>query len=223
MGRTKRKQMEGGDLPTPEDHGLLRPAKDSVDKLDIILQEIKDSRQAIENRLSSITIELNILKNDQANLSERIKHTESDITEILPTHNTYKTTIAKLQQQVEVLQERVEDAEGRSRHNNIRILGLPEGTEGRDPTHYVETWLQSLATDRLSVHFTVERAHRVPGRKPAPGSPARTLIARILNYRDRDAILQMASEMDPRAEGIPYALLFPTKLRLTHNQQSLFF
>ncbi|KAJ1191194.1 hypothetical protein NDU88_000510 [Pleurodeles waltl] len=88
MGRTKGKQMEGGDLPTPEDHGLLRPAKDSVDKLDFILQEIKDSRQAIENRLSSITIELNILKDDQAKLSERIKHTESDITEILPTHNT---------------------------------------------------------------------------------------------------------------------------------------
>ncbi|KAJ1178456.1 hypothetical protein NDU88_003702 [Pleurodeles waltl] len=71
MGCTKGKQMEGGDPQTPEDHVVLRPAKDSVDKLNIILEEIKDSRQAIENRLSSITIELNILKDDQAKLSER--------------------------------------------------------------------------------------------------------------------------------------------------------
>ncbi|KAJ1123046.1 hypothetical protein NDU88_001519 [Pleurodeles waltl] len=191
--------MDGGEIPTPEDQILILPAKENVDKLDIILQEIKDSRQAIENRLGSITVELNILKDDQTKLSDRLKQTESTLAEILPTHNKNKTAIERLQQQVEVLQEKTEDVEGCSRRNNVRIITLPEGKEGKDPTRYIEIWLQSIATDRLSVHFVVERAHRIPGRKPIPGAPVRPFIAWILNYRDRDVILQVAREMDPIA------------------------
>ncbi|KAJ1100898.1 hypothetical protein NDU88_005973 [Pleurodeles waltl] len=57
-------------------HGRLRPrgAKENMDKLDI-LQEIKDSRQAIESRLGTITVELNILKDDRTKLSDRLKQT----------------------------------------------------------------------------------------------------------------------------------------------------
>ncbi|KAJ1119363.1 hypothetical protein NDU88_007549 [Pleurodeles waltl] len=128
-----------------------------MDKLDTILKEIRDSRQAIENRLDMITTDMNIMKDDQAKLSDRLKQTES--TDILPTHNDNENAIAKLQQQMEALQERIEDAEGRSRCNNIRIIGLPEGKEGNDPTRYIETWLQSIAKDKLLIHFVVERAH----------------------------------------------------------------
>ncbi|KAJ1119328.1 hypothetical protein NDU88_007514 [Pleurodeles waltl] len=139
-----------------------------------------------------ITTDINIMKDDQAKLSDRLKQTESTVADILLTHNDNKNGIAKLQQQTEALQERIEDAEGRLRRNNIRIIGLPEGKEGKDPTRYIETWLQSIAKDKLSIHFVVEREHRIPGRKPIPGAPARPVRARILNYRDRDVTLQVA-------------------------------
>ncbi|KAJ1138644.1 hypothetical protein NDU88_005025 [Pleurodeles waltl] len=90
---------------------------------------------------------------------------------MLPTHNEKGTAIELLQQQVQALQERAEDAEGRSRRNNIRILGTPEGKEGKNPTQYVEEWLKSIVEDRLSVHFVVDRAHRIPGRRPLPEAP----------------------------------------------------
>ncbi|KAJ1210554.1 hypothetical protein NDU88_005917 [Pleurodeles waltl] len=226
-----------------------------MDKLDTILKEIRDSRKAIENRLVMITTGMNIMKDDQAKLSDRLKQTESTVADIPPTHNDNKNAIAKLQQQMEALQERIEDAEGRSRRNNIRIIRLPEGKEGNDPTRYIETWLQSIAKDKLLIHFVVERAQSIPGRKPIPGAPARPVITRILNYRDRDVALQVARELDPiiidnarislypdytlavqkhrasfqiikqrlRKMEIKYALLFPTKLRITHNQKTHFF
>ncbi|KAJ1104039.1 hypothetical protein NDU88_001454 [Pleurodeles waltl] len=226
-----------------------------MDKLDTMLKEIRDSRQAIENRLDMITTDMNIMKDDQAKLSDRLKQTESTVADILPTHNDNKNAIAKLQQQMDALQERIEDAEGHSQHNKILIIGLPEGKEGNDPTRYIETWLQSIAKDKLLIHFVVERAHRIPGRKPISGAPARHVIAQILNYRDRDVTLQVARELDPiiidnarislypdytmtvqkrrasfqiikqrlRKMEIKYAILFPAKLRITHNQKMHFF
>ncbi|KAJ1130319.1 hypothetical protein NDU88_008672 [Pleurodeles waltl] len=182
---------------TPQNQIPTSQAKENMDKLDTVLKEIRDSRQAIENRLDMITTDMNIMKDDQAKLSDRLKQTESTVADILPTHYYNKNAIVKLQQQMETLQERIEDAEGRSWCNNIRIIGLPEGKEGSDPTQYIESWLQSIAKDRLSVHFVVERAHHIPGRKPIPGAPARPVIAGILNYRDRDVALQVARELDP--------------------------
>ncbi|KAJ1149328.1 hypothetical protein NDU88_002138 [Pleurodeles waltl] len=102
------------EVPTPEDPMLTIPSGGKMDKLDVILQEIKDSRQAIEKKLASITIELSILKDDQKKLSDRMKQTESNVAEILPTHKENKNAIEHLQQQAEALQERVKDAEGRS-------------------------------------------------------------------------------------------------------------
>ncbi|KAJ1153565.1 hypothetical protein NDU88_006324 [Pleurodeles waltl] len=174
--------MENGVTSTPQDQILTPQAKGNMDKLDTILKKIRDYRQAIENRLGMITMEINIMKDDQTKLSDRLKQTESTVAEILLTHNDNKNDFERLQQQMEILQERVEDAEGRSLRNNIRIIGLPEGKEGSDQTQYIKTWLQSIAKDRLSVHFVVERAHCIPGTKPVPGAPARPVIARILSY-----------------------------------------
>ncbi|KAJ1208294.1 hypothetical protein NDU88_003680 [Pleurodeles waltl] len=255
MGHTKGKSVEDGVNPTPRSQNPMPQVKENMDKLDTILKEIRDSRQAIENRLDMITTDINIMKDDQAKLTDRLKQTESTVADILSTYNDNKIAIVKLQQQMEALQKRIEDAEWRSLRNNIRIIGLPEGKEGNDPTQCIESWLQSIAKDRLSIHLVVERAHRIPGRKPIPGAPARPVIARILNYGDRDVALQVARELDPiiidnarislypdytlavqkrrasfqiikqrlRKMEIKYALLFPAKLCITHNQKMHFF
>ncbi|KAJ1188538.1 hypothetical protein NDU88_005299 [Pleurodeles waltl] len=159
--------MEDGVTPTPRSQNPMPQVKENMDKLDTLLKEIRDSRQAVENRLDMITTDMNIMKDDQAKLSDRLKQTKSTVADILPTHDN-KNAIVKLQQQMEALQERIEDAEGRSRRNKIHIIRLPEGKEGNNPTQYIETWLQSIAKDKLSIHFVVERAHRIPGRKPIP-------------------------------------------------------
>ncbi|KAJ1155590.1 hypothetical protein NDU88_008319 [Pleurodeles waltl] len=123
MGSTKGKSMEDGVTPTPRSQNPKPQAKENMDKLDTILKENRDSQQAIENRLDMIAMNMNIMKDDLAKLSDRLKQKESTVADILPTHIDNKNAIVKLQQQVEALQERIEDAEGRSQRNNIRILG----------------------------------------------------------------------------------------------------
>lgn len=49
----------------------------------------------------------------------------------------------------------------------IHIIGLAEGSEGRNPTTFIKELLRSLLpVAHLSPYFTVARAHWVP---PQPG------------------------------------------------------
>ena len=84
----------------------------------------------------------------------------------------------------------MEDLQGRDRRSNIRMIGLPEGSEVLNMVNYLENWLKrAVAKDVLSPFFTLERAHRVSSRKPQPGMPVRVVVAKLLHYRDRDTIL----------------------------------
>ena len=70
---------------------------------------------------------------------------------------------------------------------------MPEKAEGSSPELFVEKLVrEGLCPHGLSPNFIVERAHRIPGGRPKPGMPPRTIIARVLNYRDRDTVLQEA-------------------------------
>lgn len=72
---------------------------------------------------------------------------------------------------------KTDDIENRLRRNNVRIVGLPEKVEGRDPTVFVGGWLQEVfGKEAFSPIYTVKRAHRVPLR-PLPSAlppPARS-------------------------------------------------
>ena len=71
----------------------------------------------------------------------------------------------------------------------MRILGVPEPTNTGRMEEYVEKFLITL-----SKVLVVTRAHRSLGTRPPPGSPSRPIVAKLLNYRDRDAVLRLARE-----------------------------
>lgn len=83
----------------------------------------------------------------------------------------------------------------RVRRNNLRILGLPESTAITKMETYIEHLLKELFGPSLSSFMLVERAHRSLAPKPVPSRPPRPIIARLLNYGDRDAILREAGRL----------------------------
>ena len=87
----------------------------------------------------------------------------------------------------------LDDYEWRSHRNNVRILGVPEKSEGPSADIFVEELItKGLQPRGLSKFFGVERAHRIPGKPSAIGAPPRTIIVRIFNFRDQDVVLQAA-------------------------------
>lgn len=211
MGRPKAKQPDpptqqeqeaehAGDLERCGDTDIIPPTPQTaqVDKLDLILKEIRDTRSALETQIRTLSVGLNLLQADHKKLAEKVKSQKMALDDLIPQQTIHSSQLEDMQRKITALQERIDGAEGRSRRNNVRILRIPEKSEGNNATGFVEQWLRThVTTEGLTDHFSVERAHRLPPRPPAPGRPPRPLIARILDYKDRDTILRMARDKAP--------------------------
>ncbi|KAJ1099754.1 hypothetical protein NDU88_004852 [Pleurodeles waltl] len=112
-----------------------------------------------------------------------------------------KTIILKkqeteLQKILNSLGAELEEIEGFSRRNIIRLV--PESPEGDTVGLFVADLILKVFQPRgLSKFFLMERVQRIPGTPPKPVAPLRTLIASIFNFRDRDAIFQAARWAPP--------------------------
>ena len=121
------------------------------------------------------------------------------------------------------LEFRAEDAAGKERRNNIRIIGLPEGIGRDDMVEYLENWIKdTIVPEGLSKHFAIERAHRVPARLPSPGLPPRPVLARLLNFRDRYLKLQKSRQLVTLEVENSKVMIFPDFTAAVSQQRATF-
>lgn len=161
--------------------------------LSSIMAAIQTLGATLEAKIDTVSIEMNLMRADLRKTSDKVQAAEETIEDLRGKTRSMEDRIQKLTHQHKEMALQLDDQEGRARRNNIRVVGVQEGLEGRSVELFLEDLiLNHLKPKRLSKIFSVERAHRAPIPKPKPGAPPRTIIARILNFRDRDAILQAA-------------------------------
>ncbi|KAL7868203.1 hypothetical protein SRHO_G00095870 [Serrasalmus rhombeus] len=145
------------------------------------------------------------------------------------------------------LEDRCEDLEGRSRRNNLRLIGVPEGPSSCSTTAVAALLKEALGLEKEPL---LDRSHRSLHPKPKPGERPRAIICRCHHYKDCVDILRRAKELkrinvedfniavfpdhtaktakaraafnDVRRrlrdiEGARYGLLYPARLRITYN------
>lgn len=85
------------------------------------------------------------------------------------------------------------DLEGRSRRNNIRIIGLPESIEGPRPSKFFADLLVEVLGDQvLDSPPELDRAHRTGAAKPQPGSRPRPVIICLHRHQTKELIIREA-------------------------------
>uniref|UniRef100_A0A3P9AVZ3 L1 transposable element RRM domain-containing protein n=1 Tax=Maylandia zebra TaxID=106582 RepID=A0A3P9AVZ3_9CICH len=115
-------------------------------------------------------------------MEARVSANEDDIKD---THNR----VDKMEKFTMQLKDKIDDFENRSRRSNLRILNIPEQAEGRDAVGFLEKFIpQILGNDNFTSHITLERVHRVGKKSDRP----RPLIAKFLNFRDKEKVLRLA-------------------------------
>ena len=203
-----------GDVQLPESLQL---------HLDKVLAAIKASREVLEQKIQSVVIDVNMLRADQSKLVDRVKETESSISELKPVVLNNDSLTKVLANSVDQLEKRMDDLKGRSRRSNIRVIGLPEGVEGSNMSKYLEIWLKTeVVAEGLTQFFALERAHRVPARQPLPGQPSRAVVAKLLHFRDRDVILQVARTHGPYMVENCKVSIFPDYTLSVQRQRTSF-
>lgn len=141
--------------------------------------------------------DLTIIRQDMHTFKERISAAEERISTLEDSLHPVMKSNKKITQQLSIHDSRLEDIENLLCRNNVRIVGLPERAEGNIPVKFIEKWLISTlgAEHFTSLFFLVEWAHRVPVRSLPSGGAPRTFIQKMLNYKDRDIILQRARHL----------------------------
>ncbi|KAJ1194174.1 hypothetical protein NDU88_003469 [Pleurodeles waltl] len=193
------------------------------EKLDKIVEAIVTTGQNLCNRVDAVAVEVGLLREDHKKLSARVANTESELKDLRPSLTELEEKVSSLTGKVRELERRAEYSEGWSRRNNIRIVGFPKGAEGLDPITFFETWLaQMVGVEALSLHYIVERAHRVPACRPPAGAPPRLVLIHFLNYRNKETVFQKTHTSLPHQYENSCIYFFPHHTATVQRQLTSF-
>lgn len=118
----------------------------------------------------------------------------------------------------------LDDQENRLQRCNLCFVELPERAEGSSTEAFLKNLLISTSSrDQFSFMFAVERAYRIhPKPLPPPGAPHHTLKAKLLNYRDRDAVLYLTRDKGPILHDNAQISMYPDFSVEIHSKRALF-
>ncbi|KAJ4919283.1 hypothetical protein JOQ06_026289 [Pogonophryne albipinna] len=106
-----------------------------------------------------------------------------------------EATVSRLMAQAKDIDDRCEDLEGRSRRNNIRLVGISEGMEGPRPTEFIAKLLEEIL--RLDEKPQLDRAHPTLRDRPREGDTPRPFVVRVHYFHTRNEILGRAGDLSP--------------------------
>ena len=101
------------------------------------------------------------------------------------------------------VQEKVDDLEGRSRRNNLRICNVKEGSEHGFDEGSMEKFANMVIRQSLGITLeeeAIQRAHRVGPKKPGNNTP-RDIIVYFLRYTDKEKVRKEAPKIRPKYNG----------------------
>ncbi len=164
--------------------------RDAVDSVLIpALRELREDIQATNNFVKELRAEIEAI-------ATAAKWTRDRVDSVQAAAREDRRTVTDLGNQLERLTEKMTDMEDRSRRNNVRLVGLPEGAEGSNAGGFLRVnlskWIPSLRDRNIEIDW----AHHVyDGRKNS--DRPRTLIFHALRWHDRSEILRGARQAYP--------------------------
>ena len=188
---------------------VMLPADDE-DELPLAWHKVsKMLLQSFNERFDKFEQSFQSILAAQREMSERLTTTEDQAADHELRINAMETSVTKLQQENKKLRAKLSDLEGRSRRNNIRIIGVPEGEERGRPTEFVSNLIPKLlGDDNFTKPVVIDRAHRTQQPKPPEGSRPRMIIARVHRTQEKEKIRRLGRQSPMEYEG-NRILIFP--------------
>lgn len=206
------------------------------DSLDILsasqlVSELEKQRTSLRNDMLMLIQEsMKPLQASVDALCETVNHFNGRLTaaEALAGDNferiaSTEKTVKMLEAQNKSLQDRLDDLENRSRRVNLRIINIPEGSEkGRDPTEFISDLLaENLGPDVFSKPPELERAHRSPALKFAPGGRPRPFLICFHRFQERERVLRWARQHELKHRGTTLRV-YPDVSAITAKKRAAF-
>lgn len=171
-------------------------ATSSISKDDLIasLTELKTSMLAeIKKSFEEVNGKLDGLQEIINTHDERLNSLEDNAETFCQRIAEVEACCERLQADNAKLRSRLTEMEGRSRRNNVRLIGLPEGIEGPRPSEFFPKLLQDVfGPDTFPSPPELDRAHRSLAPKPGPGGKPRPVIICFHRYNNKELVIREA-------------------------------
>ncbi len=202
-------------------NSAVRDAMDSV--LIPALRELREDIQATNKSVKELREEFEAI-------ATKTKQTRDRVDSVQAAAREDKRTVTNLKDQLERLTEKMTDMEDRSRRNNVRLVGLPEGMKGPDAASFLRANLSKWIPSLRGRDIEIDRAHRMYDGGRGSDRP-RTLIFRVLRWNNvtllffpdfspatairRKAFGPVLKKMT--ALGLQPFLIYPAVIKLRHK------
>ena len=170
-----------------------------------LVQELEKHKISLAAELktflwTSLETSLTPIRTSLDRISAALDSHNQKITTIENTLSTHSNELVELTTRLDQLEKanaalasKAEDLENRSRRQNVRLVGLPEGLEGGSPLEFISKLLQTvIGRDVFPKYPELDRAHRTLAPKPARGQRPRAIIVRFHRYQDKERVLRWA-------------------------------
>lgn len=205
-------------------------------------ENIKSELQAVKAELATNTAAIHA---DVETMKTTVAHMEQGLSSCSDDVTTLLTKVGRLETEVGTLREKCLDMEGRMRRSNIRILNVPETSGSSTPTAVSKLLKQVLKMDKdvlidrshrglqsrnqnkpraiiAKVHYYQDCADIL--RRARESGPLRLNGTDISIFPDyppsvvqaRSTFTEVRRLLRGR-EGVKYGLLYPARLRVTHD------
>lgn len=159
---------------------LLKEIKLGFAKSEKNQEKIQLTCEALETKLNALVVRVSALENTLEQTSEEVKTCQNDI--------------SKLRSNEKELRDKVETLENISRCNNLRILNIPENSEGQNIKSFIIQLLKDFLPelDEKSLTEDIQRVHRDPFRLNAARKKPRRILINFKTYTLKECILNKA-------------------------------
>ncbi|XP_063003653.1 protein KRBA1-like [Elgaria multicarinata webbii] len=196
-GFKSRGEVESGNFPKKRCHSLDPPSPLLTwgnGKPPECRAALGDLGPLLSTKLERLSTDMTAICRDVSRLQSHMDRLEQDARSWVLELAALRMENRSLSEYVRRVEGRCRTLENRSRRNNLRLLGLPEGVEGSDAVSFLRRALPAMlgsAPDAPALE--IESARRVHGGASwdSNGRP-RPLVFRLLRFADKAAILQAA-------------------------------
>lgn len=172
-------------------------------QLEEVKKEVKEVKQGISDVRREVKEEFDRFRRetdskfegmnaDMKTQHDNMEEAQTRIAELEEWQTEAKSEMLTMTAQTQRMQEKMTDLEGRSRRNNIRIFGIPEGTEENSTGKYLERFLTTELELPSDTPLQIQRAHRALAQKPPPSAPPRSMIVNFLQFETKEMVLSHA-------------------------------
>ena len=154
-----------------------------LDSLQIMSSIIQENQEIME--------ELRTLKTDLEKINSSYEQELKDLNSEVQENVNYKEFSKAL--------DKIDDLENRSRRNNVRFHGIPEGEENIHQN--TEVFIENFVRENLKINLpaeSIQRAHRVG---PRNSNHPRAIVANFQKFKDKDAVVKAGPKERPTFKG----------------------